>query len=142
MKKILLISFLMINIIFAQEHHGMNPDVENYRVYQMTNDLKLTTEQSEQFFPMLRSHIMKMQNIEQKILELYKKVNNDNSIDKAECRKIKDKLMNLENKKVSEKSQFLTDLESVLKPDQIAKYMFFDRKFRRDLRQHLKYRRK
>jgi len=140
MKKILLISFLMINIIFAQGHHGMNPDVENYRVYQMTNDLKLTTEQSEQFFPMLRSHIMKMQNIEQKILELYKKVNNDNSIDKAECRKIKDKLMNLENKKVSEKSQFLTDLESVLKPDQIAKYMFFDRKFRRDLREHLKHR--
>jgi len=48
--------------------------------------------------------------------------------------------MNLENKKVSEKSQFLTDLESVLKPDQIAKYMFFDRKFRRDLREHLKHR--
>ncbi len=142
MKKILLISFLMINIIFAQGHHEMNPDVENYRVYQMTNDLKLTTEQSEQFFPMLRSHIMKMQNIEQKILELYKKVNNDNSIDKAEYRKIKDKLMNLENKKVSEKSQFLTELESVLEPEQIARYMFFDRKFRRDLRQHLKHRRR
>jgi len=132
----------MINIIFAQEHHGMNLDVENYRVYQMINDLKLTTEQSEQFFPMLRSHIMKMQNIEQKILELYKKVNNDNSIDKVECRKIKDKLMNLENKKVSEKSQFLTELESVLEPEQIARYMLFDRKFRRDLRQHLKYRRR
>ncbi|MDA3871100.1 MAG: hypothetical protein PF551_01950 [Candidatus Marinimicrobia bacterium] len=142
MKKILLISFLMINIIFAQENCRMNPAVENYRVYQMTNNLKLTTEQSEQFFPMLRSHVMKMQNIEQKILELYKKVNNDNSIDKAEYRKIKDKLMGLENKKVSEKSQFVTDLESVLEPEQIAKYMFFDRKFRRDLRQHLKHRRR
>lgn len=41
--------------------------------------------------------------------------------------------------KLNEKSQFLTDLESVLEPDQLAKYIFFDREFRRKLKQHLKH---
>ena len=140
MKKIFLILLIVINISFAQEHHGINPAMENYRVYKMTNDLELTPNQSQQFFPMLRSHIIKMKNIEKKIFELDKKVNADNSIDWNEYKKIKNKLLDLENKKLREKSKFLTDLESILEPEQIAKYMFFDRRFRRDLQRRLKHR--
>ncbi|MEA3499896.1 MAG: Spy/CpxP family protein refolding chaperone [Candidatus Marinimicrobia bacterium] len=142
MKKILIILLITVSFIFAQMHRGMNPAVENYRIYKMTNDLELTPKQSQQFFPMLRSHIMKMENIEKNIKELDRKVNSDNSIDKAEYVKIKNKLLNLENDKLNEKLQFLNDLENVLEPEQIAKYMFFDRKFRRDLQNRLKHRRR
>ncbi|MEA1986647.1 MAG: hypothetical protein U9N76_04075 [Candidatus Marinimicrobia bacterium] len=140
-KKIIIVLLILTTIIFAQ-HRGMNPAMENYRIYQMTNDLELTTTQSQQFFPMLRSHITKMENIEKEIQNLDKKVNSDNSINKTEYRKIRDKLMSLERRKLNEKSKFLNNLENILEPEQIAKYMFFDRKFRRDMQNRLKHRRR
>lgn len=140
-KKIIIVLLILTTIIFAQ-HQRMNPAMENYRIYQMTNDLELTTAQSQQFFPMLRSHITKMENIEKEIQNLDRKVNSDNSINKTEYRKIRDKLMSLERRKLNEKSKFLNNLENILEPEQIAKYMFFDRKFRRDIQKRLKHRRR
>jgi len=139
MKKIILILLLVANIILAQGNREKNSAMENYRVYQMTKILELTPKQSQSFFPMLRSHIMRIHNIDEKISDLDRQVDSKKTINKNDYKKIKNKLLKLESEKLNEKYKFINNLENVLNPEQIVRYLFFDRKFRRGLRQHLKH---
>lgn len=133
MKKLsVIILSLMFAFLFAQDMKN----IENYRIYKMSEYLELTTKQAETFFPLLRQYEREMKNIKTRENELYKDLKSKQSeeMSQEELRQAMEKVAGFENKRSEMKQNFMKQSGKMLKPGQVASIPGFEK----DFRDHLK----
>ena len=111
MKKLLIIILcLMFAGLYAQDMKN----IENYRIYKMSEYLELTPEQAETFFPLLRQYEKEIKNIKQQENELYtdlkKKQSGKEEISQEELQQLMGKVANFGNRRTNLKQNFKTYL--------------------------------
>ena len=124
-----------------------NRDIENLRIYKLTEALELTPEQSDKLFPKLRRHKSQILDLRQKMHDMeetfrQKKQMNPEDVSRKDVDELIRTLKELDDKELKLKYEFLNELESFLEPYQIERYLFFEHKFRQELRKTLKTRMK
>lgn len=173
MKKtaLLIISLIFISTIFAQPrgHHkprmmnksfcaigmrnqgpqgfGQHSDrMEMMMTWKLTEELELTPEQADKFFPRMKAHRDNIEKINAKILETVKdirrKVEDGKEISDSEFNKMFGKVTALEKQRVDEKTRFITELNGILDNTQRVKLTMFKNKFAREMQEQIQMKRK
>jgi len=126
---------LMFAFLFAQDMKN----IENYRIYKMSEYLELTPEQAETFFPLLRQHEKEMKTVkdEEKVLydELKAMQSGKEEASQEKLQDIMGKMQGLENRRMDIKQNFMQQSGKMLSPGQCAKIPTFEK----DFRDHLKH---
>lgn len=136
MKKIFLliaITLLLGGLSFAQDIRN----VENYRIYKMSEFLDLTPEQAEIFFPLLRQYEKEIAGIADQENRLYESIKDrakKNQISNEELQGIMEQVNSFEQQRARLKEQFLNRSGQVLSPGQVTRMQFFEKEFRKDLK--------
>ncbi len=119
------------------------PQMENYRIYQMTEYLSLTPEQAELFFPMQKTFLDSQKALYDRYKNLrdqWFEANKNNVTDKA-AYELLAKWTEFESERIRQRESFVKSLFGILDAEQIARYMFFEEHFRKHLRHELEQRR-
>lgn len=153
---IILISMVMIGGLFAQQmmHDGPGAPMEGkrgnkedcisdqpyyqYMVFRMTEVLELTPEQAEKLFPLNRPYRNSKHALHMEMNELAIDVFKKEDITKADLNKYKSEIDRLHKEEMKLDDQFYSNVEKFLEPEQVAKLLFFDSHFRRELSKELK----
>jgi Spy/CpxP family protein refolding chaperone len=141
MKKMFILLGLL-TICFGQPFHEKDPRaiIEKVRIYRLTQELDLTTEQAMVFFPKLTE----LQNIEKdfakekmQILHKLKDLIRD-EIDEEEILKTVSRYEAVQKKKFEEQIKKIKEMWQILTPVQRAKYLIFQEEFNREIREMIK----
>jgi len=142
MKRVVVFLILLLAIGFAQENEESDPRaiIEKVRIYRLTQELDLTTEQAIQFFPKLRE----LQKIDadfrarqkQLLQDLRGLLNNDAPDDEimASLKQYESILKD----RVQQQLGKLKEIRVLLTPGQQAKYLIFQDDFEREIREMIK----
>ncbi|KPK64841.1 hypothetical protein AMJ83_01320 [candidate division WOR_3 bacterium SM23_42] len=142
MKRLLVFICLMFVISFAQENETNDPRaiIEKIRIYRLTKELDLTTEQAYEFFPKLNE----LQKIDQEFRaeqqEILKELEVLIESDSRE-KEILESLSRYESifrDRVERQINKLREIREMLTPNQQAKYLLFQDEFEREIRQMIK----
>jgi isoleucyl-tRNA synthetase len=142
MKRVLAILLVLFGVMIAQEDEKSDPRaiIEKVRIYRLTQELDLTTEQAIQFFPRLRE----LQKIDTDFRTEQKALLEDmRSLieEKAEEKEILQSLNRYEvilKDKVERQLEKLREIRKMLTPEQQAKYLIFQDDFEREIRRMIK----
>lgn len=142
MKRLLVIICLLFVISFAQGNETNDPRaiIEQIRIYRLTKELDLTTEQAYVFFPKLNE----LQKIDQEfraeqqaiLKELRVLIQNDSR--EAEILNSLSRYEGIFRDRVERQINKLREIRDMLTPNQQAKYLLFQDEFEREIRQLIK----
>jgi len=112
--------------------------IEQLRIWKMTEFLDLTTEQSEKFFPRLRSFENQVHSIKKEQADLMQEIyikleNSDYQPSEEAVLKIAEQLSELEHQIIKQKIEFIKNLSDTLSPEQQIKFLIFENRFRNRL---------
>ena len=134
-KSIVIIFCLMFVGLYAQDMKN----IENYRIYKMSEYLELTPEQAETFFPLLRQYEKEIKDIKVQENELYDdlkaKQSGKEEISQEELQTLMGKVADFENKRSNLKQNFMQQSGKVLRPGQVVRIPGFEQEFRNQLKQ-------
>jgi len=143
MKKLILLGILIMvpASLFAQRPGGQfermrkprREQIEMLRIWKMTEELDLSEQQADKFFPKLRSDDKQIEELEhqkQKIFrELHENVKNG-ELDAKKLNKTIDNLTEIQTNIIQKHAKFIRDMDGILSIDQQAKLIIFKHKFR------------
>lgn len=139
------IVFLLTIVLVAGLYAQDMKNIENYRIYKMSEYLDLSSKQAEVFFPLMRQYERDLKNIKTQEEVLYsdlKKKQHSGNISEQELQTAMDRIENLEHKRSSLKRDFMKKSGNVLSPNQVSKIPTFENDFRNHLKQQYKQRQK
>lgn len=142
----MLILSLAFGALFAGEGRGRrhNPVNEQpyyqYMIFRMTEELELTQEQAEKLFPVNRPYRNAKHELHILMNELSEEVYSKEEITKADLQAYKKKIYDLKKQELDLDEKYYADVEKFLDPEQVAKLIFFEPRFRRELSRELKQR--
>jgi hypothetical protein len=172
---LLLISMIFINVILAQPYGHNKPRMikksfgaigmrhnlsdsgpqgfgkysermEMMMTWRLTEELELTPEQADKFFPRMKAHRGNIKSIEIKLQETVKdirrKVEDGKEISDGEFNKIFDKVTALERQNIDEKIRFITELNGILDNAQRVKLTIFKNIFAKEMQEQIRMKRK
>lgn len=120
--------------------------MEMMMTWKLTEELELTPEQADKFFPRMKAHRDNIESIETKLRETVKdirrKVEDGKDISDSEFNKMFGKVIALEKQKVDEKTRFITELDGILDNTQRVKLTMFKNKFAREMKEQIRMKRK
>ena len=120
--------------------------MEMMMAFKLTEELELTPEQADKFFPRMKVHRKNMEKIDGEIRDsmqdIQKKVKDDKEISDNEFNSIFKKMTVLEKQKIDEKYRFMSELNGVLDNTQRTKLSMFKNKFTRDMQEQIRAKRK
>ncbi len=143
MKKLLLIICLSATCVFTQEAAPDldRPDpsrMEMMALWRLTDHLKLTTDQAEIFFPVMRAHKEAMGDLNRQRIEVGKtmldRAERGESISDKEFGDFLNQVADIEKEKIQLRKKYFKDLEGRLTNTQLIKLMIFDEKFKNELK--------
>jgi Spy/CpxP family protein refolding chaperone len=143
-KHIILILTLIIMISVSplnghmQEEPFSNPQYFQFMIFRMTQELSLSEQQAEKFFPMHRTYRQNKHQLHHDIITLGKEAYEKTNITKSDLTRYKNEMNRLKNAETELDASFYADLEKFLNPEQVVRFMFFDQHFRRELSRELK----
>mgnify|MGYP001352417012 CR=1 FL=1 len=150
MKYIILMNIL--TVLLAQRYGGFEEDhrfnqserparVENMVIWRLSEDLNLTTQQAEKFFPRFRDHRKEMEKInveEKKVYEgILEKSGMDDKVTSSEAKRIIDTISELQRKRIDLQSNFIIKMDGILDPEQLIKFAVFKHRLARDMRSEM-----
>lgn len=139
-KLVILLGFIAIS--FSQQFDDKDPRaiIEKVKIYRLTQELDLSTEQAVMFFPKLHE----LQKIEKgfrqekiRILFELKDLLRNNADDK-EILKIVSKYEDIQRKKIEDQIKKIKEMWKILTPVQRAKFLIFQEEFDREIREMIK----
>lgn len=144
MKKLILFSILLIVPIslFAQPPRGQfdgmrkpprRQQIEMLRIWKMTEELDLTEQQAEKFFPKLRNEDKKIEELEQQRQKIFRNLHEDvkkGEIDAKELDKTINDLTEIQTDIIQKHARFIRDMDGILSTDQQARLIIFRHRFR------------
>jgi uncharacterized protein YihD (DUF1040 family) len=112
-------------------------NIENYRIYKMSEYLELTPEQAQTFFPLLRQYEKQIKDIKTEENELYTELKSKQGkeVSEEELKKAMDKIAGFESQRTDMKQNFMKQSGKMLSPGQVASIPGFEQEFRNDLKQ-------
>ena len=114
--------------------------------WRLTEELELTPDQADKFFPRMKAHRDNIESIEAEIIETVKdirrKVEDGKEISDSEFNKMFGKLTVLEKQRVDEKTRFITELNGILDNTQRVKLTMFKNKFAQEMKEQIRTKRK
>jgi len=142
MKRVLVVLPFLLGILIAQENETDDPRViiEKIRIYRLTRELDLTTEQAIEFFPKLNE----LQKIDKDFRARQKEILDNLKAmihEDAEQREILKSLSRYETifkEKVERQLSKMGEIRELLTPVQQARYLIFQDEFEREIRRMIK----
>lgn len=141
MKKTLFL-FVLLPLCFAQPFDDQDPRaiIEKVKIYRLTQELDLTTEQAVVFFPKLNE----LQKIEREfgegkkeIIDNLKKLIKDNASEQEILEEVA-KYEKLHKDKLTKQMDKIKELWKILTPIQRAKFLIFQEEFNKEIREMIK----
>ena len=151
MKYIILANIL--TVLLAQRYDRFEEDyrfiegkrtarVENMVIWRLSEDLNLTTQQAEKFFPRFRDHRKEMDKIkdeERKVYEsILEKSGMDDKVTSSDAKKIINTISKLQIKRIDLQSNFITEMDGILDPGQMVKFAAFKHRLASDMRSEMR----
>ena len=151
-KTVISLTLLICCNLFAQPGKSKGPGgqyserMEMMLIWKLTDELELTEDQAENFFPLMRSHqkdVMEIRRQEKLMFEpMYDKIKSDNKINQSEVNNLLNEMSAIDKKKSKTRIDFIERSGSVLEPDQQLKLLMFEPKMKsqvqRDIREKFK----
>jgi len=141
MKK-LAILLVLICLSFAQNFDAKDPRViiEEVRIYRLTKELDLTSEQAIKFFPKLHELRKIEKSFQEERMDLLFELTNllRNKASNQEILKVIKQYQTAHIKKIEQEVENLKEMEKILTPVQQAKYLIFEERFAREIREIIK----
>lgn len=142
MKRLLVFVFLLFVTSFAQENDANDPRaiIEKIRIYRLTKELDLSTEQAYEFFPKLNE----LQKIDQEFRAEQREILNELRVliesdsQEKEILQSLSKYESIFRDRVERQISKLREIREMLTPNQQAKYLLFQDEFEREIRQLIK----
>tara|TARA_B100001250_G_scaffold356515_1_gene331656 strand:- start:246 stop:743 length:498 start_codon:yes stop_codon:yes gene_type:complete len=140
MKYILLFGFLATGI--AQNYNWddekdrdrRNPEkMENMIIWRLTNDLDLSTDQAEKFFPRFREHRKNLESVGKQEREMVENIDRE-KLNKNDVKITIEKISKLRQKRIKLESEFVLSLDDILSPDQMIKLGVFKQRMMMEMR--------
>ncbi len=127
---------------FGQQSERM----EMMMTWKLTEELELTPEQADKFFPRMRAHRENLENINNELKEaakdIHRKLEDDKEISDNEFNKMFEMIIELERQKIDEKTRFITELNGILDNTQRVKLTMFKNKFAKEMKEQIRMKRK
>ena len=140
MKYILLFSFLTGAV--AQNYDWDNEKsrgrrssekMENMIVWRLTDDLDLTTDQAEKFFPRFRDHRKSLEEVGKKEREMIANIDRE-KLNKKDVKDTIEEISKLRQKRIELESEFVLGLDDILAPEQMIRLGVFKQKMMMEMR--------
>jgi hypothetical protein len=140
--RVWIILMVIFGTMVAQENESSDPRaiIEKIRIYRLTEELDLTTEQAMEFFPRLRE----LQKIDAEFRDQQKVILDDLRAlvgSAAQEKEIVESLNRFEvilKEKVERQLSKMKEIREMLTPSQQARYLIFQDDFEREIRQMIK----
>ncbi len=142
MKMIIALLAVMVVVSQSQESETRDPGeiIETIRIYRLTSELDLTTEQAVKFFAKLNEFQKiesEFQNRRQEILHSLNEQLGSGAPD-AEIRETINAFENILRERVDRQIEKMHEIRAMLTPRQQAKYLIFEDEFEREIREMIK----
>ncbi|HEX7321238.1 MAG TPA: hypothetical protein VF399_12890 [bacterium] len=130
-------------LVFAQgppDKDDPREIIEKVRMYRLTQELDLTTEQAVKFFPKLNEIRKAEQKFFEERLEIIKELKEllkNNAADK-ELIVVIDRLKNSQDEKQQAQAEVMDEMRDILSPQQQARFLIFQEEFEREIREVIK----
>ncbi|MFL3007735.1 MAG: hypothetical protein ACJZ10_07015 [Candidatus Neomarinimicrobiota bacterium] len=140
MKYILLFSFLTGAV--AQNYNWDNEKsrgrrssekMENMIVWRLTDDLDLTTDQAEKFFPRFRDHRKSLEEVGKKEREMIANIDRE-KLNKKDVKSTIEEISKLRQKRIELESKFVLGLDDILAPEQMIRLGVFKQRMMMEMR--------
>ena len=143
MRYILFLSFL--TGIIAQEKDWVDREykkgrrndrsekMENMIIWRLTDDLELSTEQAEKFFPRFREHRKSLEDIGKQEREMIGKIDRE-KLSKSDVKNTIEDVSKLRQKRIELESEFVLSLDDILEPDQMIRLGVFKQRMMMEMR--------
>ena len=140
MKYILL--FYIFNVGIAQDYDWgdekgkdrRNPKkIENMMVWRLTEDLELSTDQAEKFFPRFRDHRNSLEVVGKQEREMIANIDRE-KLNKSDVKKTIEEISKLRQKRIELESEFVLSLDDILAPDQMIRLGVFKQRMMMEMR--------
>ena len=122
------------------ENPEIRKQLEQIKIWQMTKEMDLPTNKAEKFFPLYNSYNAELRKITTQRRETIRGL--DSSIRKgegeADIKKQIQLVLNLDSKIADAHEKFMQSLEGVLSPTEIGRYIVFEQKFDREIRERIR----
>lgn len=132
----------MVNAMPANNAPIQQERMEMIMIWKLTEDLKLTPEQADKFFPRMRVHRENTAAIDKDIRETVKdirqKVMRGDNISNKEFDGVFGKVTALEMEKINEKVRFMDEMEGILNNAQRVKLAIFKERFTKEIQERIK----
>ncbi|HUI28603.1 MAG TPA: hypothetical protein VLX91_00195 [Candidatus Acidoferrales bacterium] len=151
MKRIAVLFFLLpAAYLFGQEmgpppegppmNREVGRQLEQIKIWQMTKDMDLPMGKAEKFFPLYNNYDSQLRNIAMERRGAVRALDSllkENAED-PELKKQVQQILNLDAQLAEEHAKFMQSLEGVLSPIEVAKYIVFEQKFEREIRERVR----
>ncbi len=114
--------------------------LEQIKIWQMTKEMDLPTDKAEKFFPLYNRYTEEMRTI---TIERGRAINALDSVmrskagDAAINAQIK-RILNYDDQLASTHAKFINSLGGILSPPEVARYMVFEQRFDREIRERIR----
>ena len=120
--------------------------MEMMMTWKLTEELELTPEQADKFFPRMKVHRENLESIDAELKEAAKdirrKVEDGKEISDSDFNKMFEKATDLERQKIDERIRFMSELNGILDNTQRVKLTMFKTKFAKDMQEQIRVKRK
>ncbi|MCJ7800963.1 MAG: periplasmic heavy metal sensor [Candidatus Marinimicrobia bacterium] len=120
--------------------------MEMMMTWKLTEELELTPEQADKFFPRMKAHRDNIEKIDTEIREVVRdmrdKIKDDEDILDKEFNSFYNQVIDLEKQKIDEKNRFMTEMKGILENSQRAKLAMFKDRFAKDMQEQIRAKRK
>ena len=151
-KTVIIIIILMCSNLFAQPGKSKGPGgqyserMEMMLMWKLTDELELTEDQAETFFPLMRSHqkeVMELRRQEKVLFEpMYEKMKRNGKINQSEVNSLLKEIAKMDDNKTKQRVKFIEKSSEVLEPSQQLRLLMFEPKIKsqvqRDMRERFK----
>jgi len=122
-------------------HEKMRERIKTIKIWQLTEEVGLTTEQSEKFFPVYNKHQNDHQKLDEERLSLLRKLDElseKSDVSEGEIKKALDELSEIDGKLIGLRKSFMNEVSGVLSIRQVAKLLVFEEMFMRRLQENIR----
>ena len=107
--------------------------MENMIVWRLTDDLDLTTDQAEKFFPKFRVHRKSLEEVGKQEREMIANIDRE-KLNKKDVKNTIEEISKLRQKRIELESEFVLGLDDILAPDQMMRLGIFKQRMMMEMR--------
>jgi len=114
--------------------------LEQIKIWQMTKEMDLPTDKAERFFPLYNKYNDQIGDITTKRREYLQRLDSTvtSGATDGEVRRQVNGILALDNKLAEAHTGFIKSLQGILSPMEVAKYMVFEQRFDREIRDRVR----